>query len=279
MPELRNAVFRATAPLRRTTVARRSVADVIVCGAQKSGTTYLANLMASQPGFYSPPIKEIHFFNLHWAKGADWYASHFQLRSSGALQVDASPSYMIHPAVPDRINEVCPEAKVVFVLRDPVSRAYSHYQHNKRAGWEPLEFPEALAAEDGRISADVGALEKDPNTLGVDYALYSYRTRGLYHRFLERFYDVLGADKILVLDSKKVFGGDAEEFALLGEFVGRPVPPEAGVGQRTNAGTYAPEAGATSDATRAELREYFAPHDAQLVALTGRRFSWMPPTD
>ncbi|WP_188113637.1 hypothetical protein, partial [Nocardioides humilatus] len=68
------------------------------------------------------------------------------------------------------------------------------------------------------------------------------------------------------------------EFALLGESVGRPVPPEAGVGQRTNAGTYAPEAGATSVATRAVLRVYFAPHGAQRVALTGRRISWVPPT-
>jgi hypothetical protein len=271
MPELRNVAFRATGPLRRLTAARRSTADIVICGAQKSGTTYLAELLAAQPGFYEPPIKEIHFYNGFWDRGTAWYASHFQLRSSSALQIDASPSYMIHPAVPERIRTVNPDARVVFILRDPVARAYSHYQHNRRAGHEELEFGAALAAEDDRIAADLEAMERDPNVIGISFGLYSYRSRGLYARYLERFYELLPREQVLVLDSERVFGHDADEIALLEGFVGATITLDAGTRLRTNSGSYASE----SDETKRGLRQVFEPWDAQLEKVTGRRFSWM----
>ena len=272
MPELRNAAFKATAPLRRLTAARRSTADIVICGAQKSGTTYLAELLASQPGFYEPPIKEIHFYNGFWDRGTAWYASHFQLRSSDALQIDASPSYMIHPAVPERIRTTNPDARVIFILRDPVARAYSHYQHNSRAGLEDLDFAAALAAEDGRIAADLAAMASDPNEIGISFGLFSYRSRGLYARYLERFYAEVPRERILVLDSERVFRHDPTEIGLLESFVGRTIELDPSKRLATNSGSYAPE----SDETKAELREFFEGWDARLVDLTGRTFSWMP---
>lgn len=267
----RNIAFWAATPIRRATAPLRSTADVIICGAQKSGTTYLAELLAAQPGFYEPPIKEIFFFNGFWGRGTSWYASHFQLRTSKALQIDASPNYMIHGAVPSRIREVNPDARVIFVLRDPVARAYSHFQHNLRSGWEKLDFPAALAAEEGRIAADLEAMERDPDEIGITFGLYSYRSRGLYARYLERFYDVFPRDQVLVLDSEKVFAHDPTECALLEGFLGRPVTFDVTGAVRTNSGKYARE---TSD-TDKELREFFEPWDARLVEITGRRFSWM----
>lgn len=274
MPEPRNVAFAVAAPLRRLTAPLRSTADIVICGAQKSGTTYLADLMASQPGFYAPPIKEIHFYNGFWGKGTAWYASHFQRRSSRALQIDASPSYMIHGAVPERIHEVNPDAKIIFILRDPVARAYSHYQHNLRAGLEELSFGEALAAEEGRIATDVDKMASDPDVIGIAFGLYSYRTRGCYARYLEGFYRVFPREQVLVLDSERVFRHDPEEIGLLEAFVGRPVPLDPDKSLSTNAGKYAPGDAAASK----ELREFFEPWDAQLVEITGRRFSWMEPT-
>lgn len=271
MPEQRNAVFWATRPWRRATASRRKVADVVICGAQKSGTTYLADLLGSQRGFYTPPIKEIFFFNAGWDRGTAWYASHFQLQSTDALQVDATPSYMIHGAVPGRIRSVNPDARLVFLLRDPVARAYSHFQHNLRAGIETLDFAGALAAEDERIAADVAAMEKDPDVPGIDFALFSYRTRGLYARYLQRFYDVFPREQVLVLDSAKVFGHDAGEFRLLEDFVGRSITLDPGA--KTNAGNYAKD----DDAASRELRAFYTAYDEGLVELTGRRFSWMDP--
>lgn len=271
MPDSRNASFWLTLPFRRLTAARRSTADIVIGGAQKSGTTYLAELLASQPGFYEPSIKEIHFYNAHWAKGTRWYASHFQLRSSSALQIDASPSYMIHPAVPERIRIVNPDAKVIFILRDPVARAYSHYQHNLRAGLEELDFADALAAEEGRIAADREAMERDPDVLGLSFALYSYRSRGTYARYLEDYYRVFAREDVLVLDSDRVFRHDPAEMAMLEDFVGSRIALDGREKLSTNSGRYSRE----SSATDRELREFYESWDAELVSLTGRRFSWM----
>jgi len=269
LPEIRDAAFWATRPFRRLTASRRRVADIVIGGAQKSGTTYLADLLGSQPGFYTPPIKEIFFFNAHWGRGTSWYASHFQLRSSGALQIDATPSYMVHGAVPGRIRSVNPDAKLVFLLRDPVARAYSHFQHNLRAGLEDLDFAGALAAEDERIAADVAAMERDPDEIGVSFALYSYRTRGVYARYLERFYAEFPRDQVLVLDSARVFSHDDDEFRRLEEFVGRRIVLDPGA--KTNAGNYTKE----SDEASRELRRFYKAHDDELVEVSGRRFSWM----
>ena len=269
----RNAGFHLASPFRRLTATFRSPADVVICGAQKSGTTYLAELLAAQPGFHVPPIKEIHFFNGHWAKGTAWYASHFQLRSSGNVQVDASPSYMIHGSVPERIRATNPDARVIFILRDPVARAYSHYQHNLRAGWEKLDFASALDAEDERIAADLAAMERDPDEIGFAFGLYSYRSRGLYARYLERFYRVFPRDQVLVLDSECVFRHDPKEIGLLEDFVGRPVAVAGDENLNTNSGSYRSEPSTAEE----ELRDFFDAQDAEIVAATGRRFSWMGP--
>ncbi len=271
MPGTRNLGYWAGLPFRRATAGRRQLPDVIIGGAQKSGTTYLAELLAAQPEFFLPAIKEIHFFNAFWGRGPSWYAAHFQLRGSGARQIDASPSYMIFDAVPQRIRELCPDAQLIFVLRDPVARAHSHYQHNVRAGWEQLGFADALAAEDERIAPALAAMERDPSDLGIAYGLYSYRTRGMYARFLSAFHDVFPSEQILVLDSARLFSNDAAELTRLEDYLGCRLDLASQAALERNEGSYPAE----PDTTRRELRAVFAPWDEKLVHLTGRRFSWM----
>lgn len=271
MSRLRSSGYRAATPLRRLSAHMRSGPGVIIGGAQKSGTTYLAELLASQPGFYSPPIKEIHFFNGHWPKGTSWYQSHFQLRTSRARQVDASPSYMIYKAVPARIYAAYPEVKLIFILRDPAARAYSHYQHNVRAGLEDLDFPSALAAEVDRTTADLTSLEHDPDALGVRFALYSYRSRGIYARYLEEYYRVFPRENILVLDADRVFANLDAEINLLESFLDFRLDAVSRDQLSKNAGAYDPRPGAAES----ELRHFFAPWDEPLADLVGRRLSWM----
>lgn len=271
IPEQRTVAFRAAQPFRRMTAGSRSVADVVVCGAQKSGTTYLAALMGAQEGFYTPPTKEIHFYSGFWDRGQPWYRAHFERTSTHDLQVDASPSYMIFPEVAVRIRATNPSARLVFLLRDPAERAYSHFQHNVRAGLEHLDFGAALAAESERLAPELVSMAADPTFVGQQFALYGYRTRGEYARFLRAFYAVLPAEQILVLDSAKVFASDVEEFRLLSSFVGREVHPASGRGVRTNAGSYE----ALDTAALVALRASYASQDQEISELTGRVFAWM----
>src|ERR1044072_5537779 len=72
-------------------------------------------------------------------------------RTRGKLVGEASPSYLFHPLGPQRVRELVPEARLVALVRDPVDRALSHYNHERALGREPLSFEEALAAEDDRL--------------------------------------------------------------------------------------------------------------------------------
>ncbi len=132
-----------------------------VIGAQKAGTTTLATWLGSHPHVSLSQPKETDFFTGRWDRGWDWYASCFKERH-GAVLIDASPSYSMAPLpgafppgeqepslmqdVPRRIFASRPDAKFIYLLRDPIDRAYSAYWHARRSGYERKPLAEAATA-------------------------------------------------------------------------------------------------------------------------------------
>jgi len=133
-------------------------------------------------------IKEVHFFcwDFIFNKGRIWYEKHFDSCRNYKVVGEATPYYMYVPEVPERIYNMIPEAKLIFLLRDPVERAYSHYWHEVKTGWETLSFEEAIDIEDIRISKS--ELFKNH---------YSYLDRGKYAVQIERFLKFFPKSQIL----------------------------------------------------------------------------------
>lgn len=121
-------------------------------GAQKAATTYLASLLDKQHEIAVSHPKEPHFFTQHWAQGLDWYRQCFPDVTNCVL-LDASPSYSVAPlhlrdagraesgdnplvGVPDRIFSVSPNARFIYVIRDPIDQIWSSYWHEVRKGRE-----------------------------------------------------------------------------------------------------------------------------------------------
>lgn len=132
--------------------------QIFLIGSQKGGTTYLANLLGQHPDICLAEPKEPDFFTQHWDKGISWYQERFK-HCNAPLLLDASPSYSAAPlpcfgsnssipsrmaGVPARIKSVSPDAKFIYLLREPVKRTYSSYWHNVRGGYEKLPFREAI---------------------------------------------------------------------------------------------------------------------------------------
>ena len=92
-----------------------------------------------------------------------------------------------------------PDVQLIAILRDPVERAYSHYQLAHRNGREPLNFEQALSAEPERLAGEEARLLSDPAYRGEAYGVQSYRTRGLYLEQLERWWAVFPPERLLVL--------------------------------------------------------------------------------
>src|SRR5207248_4207503 len=138
------AAFRVL--LRRPTARLRATPDFLVVGAQRSGTTSLFRYLAAHPAVGAPVRKEIQYFTLHYQRGDGWYRTHFPMTGRQRVTFEATPYYLFHPAAPQRAASSVPHAKVIVLLRDPVSRTFSHWQHNASRGLEHLGFEAALDA-------------------------------------------------------------------------------------------------------------------------------------
>lgn len=188
--------------------------NVFIAGAQKSGTTTLHRLLESHPQAYTPADRqEIHFFDLedNFRRGVDWYRSLFAGWNGEAVIFQTSPMYIYRPEVPARIAETCPEARFIFILRNPVERAYSHYWHEIRAGSERLSFEDALAREPDRLRRGPAAQRR-----------FSYVDRGRYAAQLSRFFDQFPRERIQVHLTEDLKADPVAVARPMTEFLGLP---------------------------------------------------------
>jgi len=153
--------------------------DFVIVGAMRSGTTSLCRYLSEHPRIFVHPDKELHFFDLNWEKGHEWYESKFAAAPPDQLAGEATPIYMYLADTVERMASLIPRAKLVAVLRNPVDRAYSHYWQSRRRDHEPLSFAEAMEAEGARLAT------------GGEYAhrYHSYLDRGRYLSQLQRLRD------------------------------------------------------------------------------------------
>jgi hypothetical protein len=170
--------------------------DFIIAGAPRSGTTWLYALARCHPqiAMAEPAVPEPKFFLVDalWQRGIDYYSTRwFDTLSAGKVLGEKSTSYLESPEVAERMYGVLPQVKLIFLLRNPVDRAYSNYLWSRQNGLESETFEQALALEEQR--------DRDlPEDLR--YARpHAYFSRGLYAEHLIRFYDRFPSEQILVL--------------------------------------------------------------------------------
>lgn len=123
----------------------------VVIGAMKSGTTSLYQYLNAHPDVCMARMKEPDYFIEHnnGSKGPNWYLSLFM--DASRVCGEASPNYTkrhVFPGVPERLHSVAPNAKLIYVVRDPIARVVSHYVHNYAHGREGRTLSEAIRKPD-----------------------------------------------------------------------------------------------------------------------------------
>jgi hypothetical protein len=113
-------------------------------GPQKAGTTWVYRCLREHPGVACAPRDSVHYFDMFYGRGRDWYASHWRHADDGQKLFDATPSYIRSPWAPQRIAHENPEARIVLCLRDPIERAFSHFWHEKKKRRFEFRFEEVL---------------------------------------------------------------------------------------------------------------------------------------
>jgi Sulfotransferase domain len=119
--------------------------NVVVIGSQKCGTSTLHYYLRFHPDVSASVPKELDFFisERNWPLGVDWYRTHFDPEAKA--RVESSPNYTTYPhfqGVPERMHELVPEARLIYLVRDPIARIEAHWVHNyakRRERGTPLE--------------------------------------------------------------------------------------------------------------------------------------------
>jgi len=263
---------------RKITSYARTLPDFVIVGAQKAGTTSLFNYLVQHPQVFNTKFKEIHFFNRRLGEPISNYKHYFPTTLSkfinrGNLAGEASPDYLYFPEVAYSIKETMPLTKIIILLREPVSRAFSHYNHNRRMKREGLSFADAIKYEGIRIQENYFDLKTSNKSLQQDYAHYSYKRKGVYYNQVKPYLDLFPREQLLIQQSEKLFRQPQEVFASTLQFLGlREFKPDKfqvwneGKSNKTQADPY-------SETIR-YLKEYYKPHNEKLFELIGETYNW-----
>ncbi len=114
-------------------------------GPDKTGSTWLYEVLRRHPRCYVPPIKDIYFFDRHYDRGIDWYLGFFAKAGPEALAIgELSHDYLFSALAAERIARDLPHIRLLTCLRDPADRMLSHYLYMVRSGRTRLPFAEAV---------------------------------------------------------------------------------------------------------------------------------------
>jgi sulfotransferase family protein len=136
---------------RRRRKRHAQLPNFIIIGGLKCGTTSIHHYLGLHPEIQMSKPKELNFFarELNWDLGLDWYASRFDDRFE--VRGESSPHYTNLPrfeGVAERIHEHCPDARLLYMVRDPIKRILSHWVHATGAGYETGDLVEVLSGPD-----------------------------------------------------------------------------------------------------------------------------------
>jgi len=163
--------------------------NYIIFGAVKSGTGALHQYLSHHPEIFVSPLKEPRFFvdhaskSIHDDKAAhhssdislEDYSQHFDKVTNEKAIGESSSNYIYSRRAAQRIKEVIPHVRLIATLRNPVDRAYAHYQMLKKSGQKA-------------VSADL-----------MDGRSEGWATCSLFFENLQPYYEIFRRDQIKIL--------------------------------------------------------------------------------
>lgn len=275
---------------------------LLVVGSQKAGTTSLHSYLGQHPCLVSPKMKEIQFFwrDDMYELGTDWYAKHFykfrkKMQPNVAYQAfDATPDNLYFPAVAKRIKQYNADTKIVIILREPVSRAYSAWNMYKQlyvqyqkipfinvGGWLTPPYIKNATSNLRKVLFENGnfptfeavtALEKQLIAEKSSYLEPSFLRRGFYAEQIARYYEHFSKEQILILTNKDLKKNVTIELNRILKLLDLPAHNWTDLDQKQkNVHAYdAP----MSEKTKDDLTQFYEPYNEQLFELLGYQPNW-----
>lgn len=261
----------------------RSLPDFLIIGAQKSATTSLLSYIGRHSQVHLGAKKTAHFFDLNFHKGVNWYADHFprfrpwhaSIFSSDGLGVrdwltgESCPSYMFLPDVPGRVRTFLPDVKLIAILRNPVDRLISQYQHERRKSRAEESFEDFIAPSLAAAWPPSGDIEYLRQRCAVP--------RGFYVDQLLHWQKFFPAQSLLILSFEELISNGTATLNRVFDFLGLEAQAvDTSIVLNRGAGTGLP---AIAPALRAQLENLYRQKNEGLEEITGEKYSWCKPAE
>ncbi len=247
----------------------------IIIGAQKAGTSALFEILKQHPQLVASRKKEVRFFDdFSEIKYGDFISYHemfplpYELRPD-KLTYESSPSYLFNPNCPERIYRYSPGIKLIAILREPASRAFSAWKMHRRFAVSSNPFMKTLADPRSFVEAVKQELEGLEKT-SWEKDFFAYIKRGIYIEQLEKYLKYFPKASILVLEQSRFLLDHQAVFAKVFRFLridDRVIVKALRVNSAADNEEIPKEA-------RDMLRAFYRPYNERLFSVMGMEYDW-----
>lgn len=269
--------------------------SAICIGTQKGGTTALFNYFSYHPGVAQPKVKEIDFFNCdaHFSRGISFYHSYFPRSTSankGKLTFDITPGYISNAdKTAKRIYAYNPNIRIIILLRNPITRAYSAWQMYRKfyasdRDWfykwmqrcdskgKQNSFLKRSSSFGENFEKDIiEEIEAMQDGQNIEMPILQL---GIYHQYVKHYFDYFPKDQILITTSENMKKDTKGELLKIETFIG--LEPHTWTDKElmtsnANVGKYNK---GMSESEHMLLKSFYQEHNEALFNLLQKEFPW-----
>jgi len=258
----------------------RLLPNVMVVGFHKTATTSLHEYLIQHPNVIKPLRKEIGYFSIFFWRGEMWYRSHFptifsklnkNMKTDNCIILDSDPNCSYHPDSPKRIHDRLPDVKLIFILRNPIDRAWSDFNQDlNREYISNISFEEKIKEDESDFDKMINSLKFD--RLQSDYFKKiprAYLSIGKYSIYIKKWLEFFSMDQILFLTTDELKSDLNGSLEKVFNFLNIPNQPILDL-EKKNVGKYKK----MNSETRKKLIEYYKPYNLELEILLNKKFNW-----
>lgn len=289
-PSLKDKIVRVLR-LKSASLLPAHAPDFLLLGAQKAGTSSLYTLLKKHPQIMGAIDKEVHFFDRddHWSKGQRWYESQFasiRMPSSSNLYFEATPDYMYRKGAVQRMHSLYPDLKLIIILREPVSRAYSAWNMFRDFQVSRKRLPALLQSgylndRENNLMTMLYEVDQYPSfeevvelelkwiEEDVDWQEPSFIRRGFYMDQIEEVLKYYDRDQLLILSQGELRTKEGKTLDIITRFLDLPDTDwgASSPGDVKNARVYPKP---IDQEVKRRLEKIYAPHNDRLFEFLGR---------
>ena len=254
------------------TAAQRKLPDFLVIGGKRCGTTTLFEFLRQHQMIAEPVIDHMGFFDDNYSIGINYYKSFFPIKTEETakkLDYDVTTSYLTSPFVAERVAKEIPNVKIIVLLRNPTSRAWSDYNASQTKDASEEEFQTYIDDELQKLEASDFEEKVSKNDYNMSEPFSNFIKKGLYAVYLKKWLKLFPRKNFLFISTESFSNDENKVFKQIFDFLGLS-NFEIHKLQRMSKGNYEK----LNPKIKNKLDLFFAPHNDELFKLINEKYDW-----